>query len=455
MKRSTENSKTIIQNIWINRRHEKRNAAWRFASCFDRGKEELTQKERLRIRGLAEQLREEAAFAKQRQRVVRYKRINALQIEKPPVALHPPQQALRDLFPDNELIISDPYFRSLEYDFLMQLSRARTWKCDMPVTDTLYTGLFFQVTDWMPGHKSVRINQDLTSTAFEPCIRQKRDLEKLEQPRLIVNHQATEERFERVSDILGDILDLHKGTPFGMTCGWGESMIDELAEMRGLEQLYLDMIDCPEFVHQAMERLTEGKLDLLRQYMDEGVLSLNNGNQLIGSCSYPFTDELPGMDYTPGRITPKNLWGFAQAQELSGVSKEMLEEFVLPYQTRIIQQFGLCSYGCCEAMDVKIDSVAKYIPNLRILSISPFTDIELAAEKCRGKFVMACKLHPEQLVDFDPLRLERYIRRLLELTQGCCITLNFAELFYYDGHPRTFIDALETVSRAVEKYWKH
>ena len=41
-------------------------------------------------------------------------------------------------------------------------------------------------------------------------------------------------------------------------------------------------------------------------------------------CSYPFTDELPGMDYTPGRITPKNLWGFSQAQELSGLSKEML-----------------------------------------------------------------------------------------------------------------------------------
>ncbi len=414
----------------------------------------LTEKERLRIRNLANRIKEEADSPVQKERVDRYKKINTLHVVKPPVALHPPQQAIGDLFPESGLEISDPYFRSLEYDFLMQLSRAEAWKCDMPITDTLYTGLFFQVTDWMPGHKNVRISQNLTSTAFEPCIREQKDLEKLEQPRLLVNHQATDERFELVYDILGDILDVHKGTPFGMTCGWGESMIDELAEMRGLEQLYFDMIDSPEFVHQAMEKLTEGKLNLLRQYAEEGVLSLNNGSQLIGSCSYPFTDELPGADYTSDRVMPKNLWGFAQAQELSGVSKDMLEEFVLPYQARTIEQFGLCSYGCCEAMDVKIDSVAKYIPNLRILSISPFTDIELAAEKCRGKFVMACKLHPEQLMDYDPNRLEQYIRRLLEATEGCCVTLNFAELFYYDGHLETFLDALDTVSGAVEKYWK-
>lgn len=60
------------------------------------------------------------------------------------------------------------------------------------------------------------------------------------------------------------------------------------------------------------------------------VLSLNNGGQLIGSCSYPFSDELPGKDYDCDHITPKNLWAFSHAQEFTGVSQEMLEEFVLP-----------------------------------------------------------------------------------------------------------------------------
>ncbi len=414
----------------------------------------LSAKEKNHLRNLAKELRELAESPVQQERVERYKKINSLQVAKPPVALHPPGQAMKDLFPEDGLIITDPLFRGIEYDFTMQLSRAKKWKTSTPVTDVLYTGLFFQTTDWMPGHKNVRISENLTSVAFEPCIKEYEDLDKLEQPKLIVDHHATDERFDAVFDLLGDILDVRKGTPFGMTCGWGESMIDELVEMRGLEQLYYDMMDAPDFVHHAMERLTRGKLNLLDQYEAEGVLSLNNGSQLIGSSSYPFTDELPGDHYDPSHITPKNLWGFAQAQELSGVSREMLEEFVLPYQARTMERFGLCSYGCCEAMDVKIDSVAKYIKNLRILSISPFTNIPVAAEKCRGKYVMACKMHPELLVDYDKDRLKQYVQKLLEQTEGCCVTLNFAELFYYDGHPEVFLNALEVVSETIDRYWK-
>lgn len=414
----------------------------------------ITDKDKQRIRSLAREIYQEAHSIRQQERINRYKSINALRPERPPVAIYPPPQAMADLVPDASLKVADPVLRELERGFLWHLKEARTWKTDHPVTDVLYTGLFYRVTDWMKGHKEVRIKSNLTSSAFEPCIKDYSDLEKLEQPKLLVDHRATEERFEQVADVLGDILKVRKGMPFGMTCGWGESMIDQLAELRGLQQLYYDMMDAPEFVHEAMDKMTQGKLKLLLQYEEEGVLSLNNGGQLIGSCSYPFTDELPGPDYSGGPASPRHLWAFSHAQEFTGVSPDMLEEFVLPYQARLTEQFGLCSYGCCEPIDRQLDVIAKYIRNLRIVSVSPFCDYEMVAANHPGKYVMACKLHPEFLVNFDPKRLDSHIKELLGKTRGCCVTLNFAELFYYDGNPDIYRQAAEVLHRAVENYWQ-
>ena len=414
----------------------------------------ITKKEKIRIQDLGKRIEQEAVSDRQTERITRYKSINSLHPVKPPIAIYPPPQAMADLIPESDLQTNDPLMRELESRFLQHLIEAEHWQTDHPVTDVFYTGLFFHVTDWMPEHKTVRMKSDLTSSAFEPCIKSYSDLEKLIQPQLIVDHRATQERFAQVYDVLGDILELHPGTPFGMTCGWGESMIDQLAEMRGLEQLYYDMIDAPDFVHEAMRKMTEGKLNLLKQYESEGVLSLNNGGQLIGSCSYPFSDELPGKDYDCDHITPKNLWAFSHAQEFTGVSQEMLEEFVLPYQAQITDQFGLCSYGCCEPIDKQVDTIAKYIKNLRIISISPFCDYEMVASNHRGKYVMACKLHPEFLINYDPQRLENHIKQIMEKTQGCCVTLNFAELTYYDGNSNVYRQAAEVIHNAVEKHWQ-
>ena len=66
-----------------------------------------------------------------------------------------------------------------------------------------------------------------------------------------------------IQDVLGDILEILPGRPFMCTDGWGESMIDLLVEMRGLEKFYIDMIDAPEFVHEAMRLMTDMKSRLL------------------------------------------------------------------------------------------------------------------------------------------------------------------------------------------------
>lgn len=245
----------------------------------------------------------------------------------------------------------------------------------------------------------------------------------------------------------GDILDVRKNEPYLMSCGWGDSMIDEFVELRGLEQLYYDMIDEPEFVHEVMRKMTQAKKQLMQDYKNSGLMISNNGSR-IGSCSYSFTEELPAA-----ASSWKDMWGYAQAQELAGVSPAMLEEFVLPYQAELMQEFGLVSYGCCEPMDEKIDVIARFIPNLRILSISPYSNIPTAAEKCRGKYVMAFKLHPSLPVNFDENRTRKYIRELLQMSDGCVRTITFAEIMSYDS-AQVFPLLANIVQQEVNHYWE-
>ena len=50
----------------------------------------------------------------------------------------------------------------------------------------------------------------------------------------------------------------------------------------------------------------------------------------------------------------------------------------MQYDRQWLSRFGLTHYGCCEPVHNKIDML-RTIPNLRRISISPWTDLEKAA----------------------------------------------------------------------------
>jgi hypothetical protein len=88
------------------------------------------------------------------------------------------------------------------------------------------------------------------------------------------------------------------------------------------------------------------------------------------------------------------MWGFADAQEFSHVSAEMFEKFAIANQKLGLNHFGMGCYGCCEPLDNKYDIIFKNISNLRRLSVSPWSDIELAAEKIGRKAIYSWKPNP-------------------------------------------------------------
>lgn len=396
----------------------------------------MKSEQRNAMRESARRLLERVHSDRNREIVRKYKSINALGVEPPPVAVHVPDNAQREYFGTDPL-----ESRIRRFDLL---------GADMPVSSIIYTGLCAEITDFSPEYRTVRAKADGTSSAFEPCIHEYSDLKKLRVPEVRVDWHKTNEQWEETADAVGDILDVRPGIPFFMTCGWGESMIDQLVEMRGLSQLYDDLIEAPEFVHEAMDFMTNAKLQMLESYREQNALICNwQGDFTIGCCSYPLTDELPEAD---GR-SESALWGYAQAQEFTSVSKEMLAEFVLPYQARIANRYGLLSYGCCEPMDRQIDLLADTFPKLRILSVSPFSNIDVAAEKSRGRFVMNCKIHPSITANFDEQRAREYLKNLVLKLHGCSATISFAEIMAYGNDLSIFPKLAEIAKDAVDRYW--
>jgi len=184
----------------------------------------------------------------------------------------------------------------------------------------------------------------------------------------------------------------------------------------------MDLIERPELVHQAMDRLGSAYLCRLDQYEALNLLSLNNDNVRVGSGGYGYSDELPQPDSDPAHVRPVDLWGCATAQIFSAVSPEMHVEFALQYERRWLERFGLNYYGCCEPLHHKVD-ILKSVPNLRKISMSPWIDVDEAVENVGDQYVFSLKPSPAVFAedDWNPERARRELRETLEKARGCVV----------------------------------
>ena len=102
----------------------------------------------------------------------------------------------------------------------------------------------------------------------------------------------------------------------------------------------------------------------------------------------------------------------------------MFEEFVLPYQIPIIERFGLSYYGCCEPIDKRLHLV-KRIPNLRAISVSPWSNVRFMAEQLGRDYVMCRKPNPAlfSAPTWDEDVVRRDLREAIEASKGCNVQL--------------------------------
>ena len=112
------------------------------------------------------------------------------------------------------------------------------------------------------------------------------------------------------------------------------------------------------------------------------------------------------------------------SQETAGVSPATYKELVFPYYKKVMDQFGLVSYGCCEATHPIWDDCLSNIEHLRKVSISPWCDEEYMGERLRGTGITFLRKPPATLLGMDTPILDedatlKCFRKTAKAARGC------------------------------------
>ena len=99
-------------------------------------------------------------------------------------------------------------------------------------------------------------------------------------------------------------------------------------------------------------------------------------------------------------------------------------------------QFGANYYGCREPLHQKMELMDK-IPNLKKVSMSPWNKWDVAAQHCKGKYVMSCKPSPAKFSvgEFNEEAARKEIEQIIRETEGCSIEIILKDISTVDYKP--------------------
>lgn len=291
------------------------------------------------------------------------------------------------------------------------------------------------------------------SYTWEPVIKDlQQDLPKLRHRQCSVDRESTLEKKALAEQAFGDILPVRQRGWFW----WTQGMTWEAAELAGLENLMLWMYDDPDGLHALMQFLVEDNLGIAEWAEREGLMTSNNDCEWIGSGSVGYVSDLPAPAPPPGKPAKlKDLWVLLESQETVGVSPELFAEFIFPYQKRIAERFGLVYYGCCEPVHKRFETL-KQMPNLRIVSVSPWCDQAEMARLVNRDYVLDRKPNPTlistETFDEDAIRAD--LRQTLETLAGQHLEICMKDVHTIRGQGERIARWVQLAREAVDTYWK-
>jgi len=407
---------------------------------------EIEPQDRRVLRDLARQVSEIASLPAMAERQELWRRHTAMEPTRPVVYVDP-QGAWSELVPDSSLFCRDLAARNTERDLRRRIYLAEHFASDNVIESDWTIRKVIHNSGWGLEPRRQHSPDSRGAFGFSPVIETPDDLKKLRIPEISHDEAATHEQERFFRELFGDILTIRLKGIFQHSY----HLMNQYTALRGLQQVLEDMIDNPGMLHDAMAFLEDGHRHLLRQYIEQDLLSLNNDNTPIYTSGYGYTDELPGTGFRPEAVRPIDMWAWAEAQEMAVVSPEMHAEFAFPYEKRLLEPFGLNGYGCCDDVSRKLDFVLT-IPRLRRVSVSPWADVNRCAEQIRDQVIFMWKPQPAHLVGhFNASAVEAYLRHTVEVTRahGCTLEIILLDTHTCENHPERFDEWTRIAHRVV------
>ena len=325
--------------------------------------------------------------------------------------------------------------RAVERYFRRELYRWKHFPCDRILADYFSWPKHVTIGSFGIDIREDTLDADsgnnIVSHAYKDQISSEKDMEKLQVPRITVNQEADEKDLKWLTGLIGDIL------PVRLTglesAGYFEPW-DDIAQWRGVEPLLWDLADRPEFLHSLVNKILNVRLDLLKRI--EELNLLDNSSPFL-HCTAGLCDELPG-EMGGDILLRKSIWGRGAAQIFASVSPGMTDAFEIQYARRFFEGFGLLYYGCCEPLHQKI-GIVRQLPNLRKISITPWADVNAAADRIGPDFVMAYKPNPALLavssLNGDAVRAEIINALAACRRSNTPVEFTLKDISSVNGHP--------------------
>ena len=408
----------------------------------------MTSRDRDILRELARQVVDIAALPVQSERRELWKQHNSLRSPHPMILVFP-EGSWVELLTDRDLQCEGDEARAAERALRRRIYGHEHFKDDTVVEREWVVHKVIRNTGWGLEVKRVPSTTARGAWKFDPVILEASDLKKLRFPEITHDEGATEAAMDQATDLFGDILDVRLNGVDRVAY----HLMSQYTDWRGLEEMMVDMCLEPQMLHDAMAFLEEGHHRILKQHIDQNLLSLNNDSTYNSTGGNGYTDELPASGFDPEHVRPCDLWANAEAQELAQVGPEQHAEFAMQYEKRLLEPFGLTGYGCCEDLSRKMDDVFT-IPGIRRISISPFADVDVSARKLRGNYIYSWKPRPWDLTDnFHEERIRGYLRHTIEvaLDHGCVLEMILKDTHTCEHHVERFDRWTEIAREEVDR----
>lgn len=407
----------------------------------------IPKKDKTTLQNLSKELAYIAALPVQKEKAELWRRLNRLEQVRPMVLLQ--NGTWHETGDQIKLETEDEFARGQERSLRTMLYHWEHMRDDHVYEAKIYSPVVVRSTGMGISTDATRPNHEFGAAMYNPVIDDNAEPTMIPMPTVTVDLEATEQNYQRLCDIYDGIISVEKRG----VAGYGFAIMDQFIQWRGLQNTFTDMIDRPEWVHSWMEQMTQWHLSRLDQHEKLNVLSLNNGNNGVGSGGLGFTDELPQADFDGTHVRSVDLWGHATTQIFSEVSPAMHDEFALNYEKRFLERFGLSNYGCCEPLDKKLD-IVKTIPNVRRVSMSPWVDVELGAEKLGKDYIFSYKPNPAiiGMEKWDVEFAREHLRDALEKTRGCPTEVIMKDLHSCRREPRRMWEWVDMAMQLAEEY---
>jgi hypothetical protein len=333
-----------------------------------------------------------------------------------PVVFCDPETSWNEIIPPQSLLCTHKVARDWEFNLRREIFWGAEMKDDRVVMPFFDVAHVHDDPDWGASERLIdTTGVDRTAYTWESPVKTEADWDRIHTPILRIDFAATDRLVGLASEMFGDLLPVRQKTQWW----WSVGMTWLVIRLRGLETFMFDLVERPDFVQRMMHTLSDGTLVMMEALEEAGLLGMNWDGTYVGSGGYGWTGQLPAAGYS-GTARLCDLWGFAESQETVGVSPRMFERLIFPYQLPLLEKFGLNCYGCCEPVD-KRWHIIRHIPNLRRISVSPWSDIRFMAEALGDRYVLSRKPNPAVLAfdHFDEERIRAELRQELQVTRGC------------------------------------